>query len=73
LIGVTAPAVTQLTVAGKAEASPTGANSPLTYCPALVSKHEMCSEHSAYVISANPFNPTVDVAVGSAFQFKIHK
>jgi len=63
LIGVTAPVVNQFTEAGNASIySAVGVNVFGDDAPAeAVFKHEICSENSAVVISANSFKPTNDV------------
>jgi len=58
LIGVTAPAVNQLTVAGGASTFETGATVLLVETPI---KHPIYSENSYVFKSANLFNPTYDV------------
>jgi len=72
LIGVTAPAVTQSTEAGKASASTDSDDS--TSVASIVSfnetnKHPIFSLNSYWAKSAYWFKPTVDVCSDSEFHF----
>jgi len=66
LIGVTAPAVTQSTVAGNSTSSLKASTSSLSELEG--NKQLIYAENSSVVKSAYWFKPTDEVWVGSAFQ-----
>jgi len=75
LTGVTAPAVTQLTEAGKALISSvvgSKIDSEVLVFPSKF-KQLIWAENSVVFKSANWLSPTYEVAVGSAFQFKMKR